>query len=254
MGGEDKLDIGVQFANHADKLLLPFDVQGGFRLVHEKHTAVIVTHQYGQQDDEHLLLTRRQFVGQQALAVLIENDVVAFAVYLLMGIAEKFVHHILELPLGNGKGGSQATLLFITTEQLYHLIANVHLVVQITALEQIELPVQFRLHVGIGHACRKVAHDEGAVIATDYIIRDKGGCGVVEVDVYPVLLVTLHFTRCLFQIVDRTVQDSGLPHSVDAGKYIDVRTQVPGNIVPMPQSVYFDTLDVIGLYFHGFLL
>ena len=41
---------------------------------------------------------------------------------------------------------------------------------------------------------------------------------------------------------------------IDAGKYIDVRTQVPGNIVPMPQSVYFDTLDVIGLYFHGFLL
>ena len=41
-------------------------------------------------------------------------------------------------------------------------------------------------------------------------------------------------------------RDSGLPHSVDTGKYIDVRTQVPGNIVPMPPSVYFDTLDVIG--------
>ena len=94
----------------------------------------------------------------------------------------------------------------------------------------------------------------GAVVATDYIIGNKGGGGIVEVDAYPVLLVTLHFTRCLFQIVDRTVQDSGLPHSVDAGKNIDVRTQVPGNIVPMPQSVYFDTLDVIGLYFHGFLL
>ena len=229
-------------------------MQGGFRLVHEEYAVVIVTHQHGQQDDQHLLLARRQFVGQQALAVLIENDVVAFAVYRLMGIAEKLVNHILELPLGEGKGGSQAALLFVTAEQFYHLVADVHLVVQITALEQIELPVQFRLHVGIGHACRKVAHDKGTVVAADYIIGDKGGCRIVEVDVYAVLLVTLHFTRCLFQIVDRTVQDSGLPHSVDAGKYIDVRTQVPGNIVPMPQSVYFDTLDVIGLYFHGFLL
>ena len=89
MGGEDKLHIGIQAAYHADELLLPFDVQGGFRLVHEEYAVVIVTHQHGQQDDQHPLLARRQFVGQQALAVLIENDVVAFAVYRLMGIAEK---------------------------------------------------------------------------------------------------------------------------------------------------------------------
>lgn len=31
MGGEDKLHIGIQAAYHADELLLPFDVQGGFR-------------------------------------------------------------------------------------------------------------------------------------------------------------------------------------------------------------------------------
>ena len=64
MGGENKLHIGIQVAYHADELLLPFDVQGGFRLIHEEYAVVIVTHQHGQQDDEHLLLARRQFVRQ----------------------------------------------------------------------------------------------------------------------------------------------------------------------------------------------
>ena len=58
-----------------------------------------------------------------------------------------------------------------------------------------------------------VSYTHLAVVAADYILGDKGGCRIIEVDVYPVILVTLHFTRCLFQIVDRTVQDSGFPHS-----------------------------------------
>ena len=121
-------------------------------------------------------------------------------------------------------------------------------------MKQIELPIQLGLHIRIRHTGGKISHDKGTVVTADHIIRNEGSHRIIEENMYPVLLITLYFSCGLFQIAHRTVQNCGLSHSVDAGKYIDVRTQVPGNIVPMPQSVYFDTLDVIGLYFHGFLL
>ncbi len=62
----------------------------------------VVLHEYGEQDDEHLLFAGRKFVGEQQFAVLIESDVVPFAVYLLTGVTEKFVNHILKTAFGYG--------------------------------------------------------------------------------------------------------------------------------------------------------
>lgn len=252
MGGENNLDIGVQVAYHADELLLPFYVQGGFRLIHEKHAMVTVAHQDSQQDDEHLLLTGRKLVGQKAFIILIEHDVVAFAIYLLAGIAEEAVYHILEFPFGKRKGGSHAALLLVTAKQFYHLVADVHLIVQIATLKQIKLPVQFRPDIGISHAGSKIAHDEWPVVTANYIVGNKCRLRIIEGYAYSVLFVTLHSTRRLLQIIDRTVQDGCLPHPVDARQDIDIGTQFSRNIIPMPQPVYLDTFDVIGLYFHGF--
>ena len=64
MSGQYYLYIGVQLTNHSDKFLLPLDVERGFRFIHEKNVMFIVLHQYSQQDNKHLFLTGREFIGQ----------------------------------------------------------------------------------------------------------------------------------------------------------------------------------------------
>ena len=79
MGGKDNLHVGIQFANQADETLLPLYVEGHFGLVHEKYTPTIVLHEHGEENDKHLLFTRRELVGIERIAILFEEDFVALA-------------------------------------------------------------------------------------------------------------------------------------------------------------------------------
>src|SRR3712207_8850370 len=83
----------------------------------------------------------------------------------------------------------------------------------------------------IRHLCRKIAHDERAVVTADYIVRNTGSLRIIEEKMHPFLRVALEVTRKLFQIIDRTVDDGRLPHPVDAGKDIHIRSQIPCDIV-----------------------
>ena len=59
----------------------------------------------------------------------------------------------------------------------------------------------------------------------DDVIRNIGCLGIVEKETYSVLLVTFHFTGKFFEVSHRTVQNGSLPHSIDAGENVHIRTQ-----------------------------
>ena len=252
MGGKDELHLRVQAADHADELLLPLDVERGFGLVHEEDAVGAFAHEHGEQDDEHLLLARRELVGQQAFAVLIEGDFVAAAVDGLARVAEELVDHVLEAALGQGElRGKGALRVVVAAQQLDHAVAHVHLIVQVAALQQVELPVELGAHVGIGHAGGEVAHDERPVVGADDVVRDGGGVGAVEVDAHALQFAVLHLARgAVLQESHGAVQDGGLAHAVDTGQDVDVGAQVPGHVVAVPQAVDLDAADIVGLYFH----
>ena len=63
MGSEYYLDVGVEAYQEFKQSLLPFDVEADFRFVHEEHEGLPVLHQYGEQDDEHLLFAAGELVG-----------------------------------------------------------------------------------------------------------------------------------------------------------------------------------------------
>ena len=253
MGGENELDVRIEFAYHADEFLLPFDVQGGFGFVHEENAVGTVAHEDGQQDDKHLLLTGREFVGQEAFAILQEDDFVAAAVDGLAGVAEELVHHVLELAFRGGEVGGLRTLVVVTGEEFDHAVADVDLIVEVTALQEVELPVEFGLDVGICHAGGKVTHDERAVVAADNVVGDIGGIGMVEGDADSFAFAALYLAGKFFEVMDGAVEDGTLADAVDAGEDVDVGAEIPGDVVAVPEAVYLDSLDVVGLLFHGLL-
>ncbi len=75
-------------------------------------------------------------------------------------------------------------------------------------MQEIKLPVQFRFDVRIGHAGGKVAHNQGAVVTTNYVVRNIRGIRTVEGNTYALYLAVLYLPRKFFQIVDGTV-DTG---------------------------------------------
>ena len=101
-------------------------------------------------------------------------------------------------------------------------------------MQEIELPVQFRLYILVGHAGCEVTHNQGTVVASDDVIRNIGCLGIVEKETHSVLLVTFHFTGKFFEVSHRTVQNGSLPHSVDAGEDVHIGTQIPSYIKAFP--------------------
>ena len=164
---------------------------------------------------------------------------------------ESFYQEILKFPFRNGQIGSQFSLFVITAQQFNHFVTDVHLIVKVATLKQIELPIQLGLHIRIRHTGGKISHDKGTVVAADHIIRNEGSHRIIEENMYPVLLITLYFSCGLFQIAHRTVQNCGLSHSVDAGKDIHIRTQIPLYIKATPESFDLDPPDIVCLLFHN---
>jgi miniconductance mechanosensitive channel len=77
---------------------------------------------------------------------------------------------------------------------------------------------------GMQESGGKVAHNQGAVVTTNYVVRNIRGIRTVEGNTYALYLAVLYLPRKFFQIVDGTVKDRGFPHSVDTGKDIHVGT------------------------------
>ena len=140
MRGQDNLHIGVQFQYQFYQPLLPFYVQAHLGLIHKEHVGVVVLHQHGQQDGQHLLLTTRQLIRHQCFANLREPYLVLRPDYLLARFLEQFVHHVLEslLRFRQVLCGIRIALL----QFFDNAVAYVHLIVQILALQVIQLEVE----------------------------------------------------------------------------------------------------------------
>ena len=199
-----------------------------------------------------MLLTGRKFVRKQQFSILIESNIIPFTVYFLACITEQFVNHILKTTLGYGQSSCfDPYFLVIIGEHFNHLVTYIDLIIKIAALQQIKLPIQFGLHVLIGHAGSKVTHNQRTVVTPDHIVWDIGRLRIVEEKTNTVLLVTFHFTGEFFKISYRTVQDGSFSYSVNTGKDIHIGTQIPSYIKTLPESMNFDTTDIVGLLFHN---
>ena len=142
MGSQDNLHIRIQLQAEVYQPLLPLHVERHLRLVHKEHVRLIILHQHRQQDNQDLLLTARQAIRQQHLTYLRELQLVGRTDHLLSRITEQLVDDILEtgLLLRYLLGSLSITSL----ELLDDAVADIHLIIQILALQLEELHVKQR--------------------------------------------------------------------------------------------------------------
>ena len=181
MGGQNNLHPRVQLHYQVDEPFLPLYVQAHLRLVHEEHVGLLVFHKHRQQDGQHLLLATRQLVGHQRLTHLREAYLVLRADYLLARLLKQVVHHVLKAPLGlrQALGGIGVALL----QRLDDAVADVHLVVQILALQMVQLEVECRPYACVHHVQRLVV-EHGRVERTYHVVANMRGILRLCRDVY----------------------------------------------------------------------
>ena len=144
MGGHDDLDIRIKLQHQTDELLLPFKMKADFRLIHKEDIRLVVLHQHGKEDGENLLLTSRELIRRELLTYLVEADFVGSTDDGLAGILEKIIYHILEHLLRFTQFLSlEGCIRFATLQDGDDAVADVHLIIQILALQLEELPVEF---------------------------------------------------------------------------------------------------------------
>ena len=144
VGGDDELHVGIELQNEVDELLLPFKVQAHLGLIHEQHIGELVFHQHGEQNHQHLFFTTRELIGQQHFAHLIETYLVFCAHNGLSCFCKKAVNEVLKQLFRGGialRFGSPVRRSALQSSN--HLIAHIHLIIQIFALQLKQLPVQF---------------------------------------------------------------------------------------------------------------
>ena len=186
MGGENDLHVGVELEHHVDEALLPLEVEARLGFIHEEDVRLAVLCEGCEQDDEHLLLATGEFVGRELLSELQETQFVARAVNALSRFREKVVHKVKE----HGFICRCLRCLFFcvgrtTRQELNHAVAHIHLIVQVAALELIELPVQFRRHRRIGQCAQAVALYELTVEGADDVVADIGRVRGIKVNANP---------------------------------------------------------------------
>ncbi len=132
-----------------------------------------------------------------------------------------------------------------------HAVAHVDLVVQVTALQKVQLAVQFRHHPGVGQVLQHGAVQQGAVETVHDVEAHGVGVGrlVGELHVWPLGPV---FLRAIHQLRDHFLQDCTLPHSVHPAQYVDRAVQVPHDMLfPAPERGNLDAPNVIANFFHS---
>ena len=242
MGSENNLYVGVQLYNEVNKPLLPLNVQRHLGLVHEEHVGLPVLHQDGQQNGQHLLLTRRQLVGHQRLANLREAYLVLRAHYLLAGLLEQVVHQVLKalLRLRQLLGSLSVALLQLADDA----VAYVHLIVQVLTLQVVQLEVQSRPYARIHHVQRLVVK-HGRVQRADDVVTHMGGIRGNGRNVHPLEQVVLQVTIGA-DAAEHLVQYGRLAHAVDAAKDVHMRVELPYNVLlAAPKSVYLYLPNIV---------
>ena len=133
---------------------------------------MVVLHQHGKEDSENLLLTSRELIRRELLTYLVEADFVGSTDDGLAGILEKTIYDILEHSLRFAQLLSlEGGIRFATLKHGDDAVADVHLIIQILALQLEELPVEFgnqsKVYL-VDHLC---IH-QWSVYRSDYIIAN----------------------------------------------------------------------------------
>ena len=176
MGGEDNLYIGIEQENHVYELLLPIDMQAHLRLVHKKDIMLVVLDEHSEQYGEHLLFATRKLVRHQHLTNLSKCNLVLSAYKPLACLSKEAVEHILEFLLWLGY--PLCLYCGIRPAALQHLddaVADVHLLVEILALQLVELPVELGDYRCIHNLVDRLAADERTVHTADKVIANPTG-------------------------------------------------------------------------------
>ena len=130
----------------------------------------MVFYEHCEQYGENLLLATRQLVWHKRLAHLREAYLIVCAYYFLTGVGEERVNDVLEPLLWL----RQFLRLFARRgpaflQHLYNAVADVDLIVEILALELVELPVEFRGKRDI-HLRHHLGIDKRAVKRPDDVV------------------------------------------------------------------------------------
>ena len=139
---------------------MPLDVQTHLWFVHKENVRLAVLHQHRQQYDEHLLLSARELVRGNLLAHRPEEYLIVVTADGLARILEEAIYEVHEVCLLlSHLAGQLLCIGHLAGEDSHHAVAHVHLVIEIVALQLVELQVEFRL----GHLAKQVARHERAV-------------------------------------------------------------------------------------------
>ena len=226
MGCHDNLDVRVEPQHQGNELLLPFKVQTDLWLVHEEHIGLIVFHQHSEQNGKHLLLACRQLIRLQHLAYLVELNLVGIADNGLARLAEQVVHNVLEHLLGLAECLSLLCRIgFATLQHSNDAVADIHLIVQILALQLEKLPVELSNKRKI-HLADHLRVEQRTVDRTNHVKPD------------PLSLLGLHLQmNALEQMAGKLapgtqafhylVENGALAHSVHTAQDVHPAVEVP---------------------------
>ena len=206
-------------------------MQAHLGLVHEEHIRLTVLDEHREQDDEHLLLAARELVWHERLAHLRELYLVCRPHYLLPRIGEELVHDVLEFLLRLGQGlrlrrriGSSAL------QGLDDTVAHVHLIVEILALQGIQLPVELR-------------HEAQPHLAEQFLVHHGVVKRAYDVKPYPLRVfghyaqshalehVAGEFAACR-KSLHHLVDDGALAHSVHSAQDVHAPVEIPQHVFP----------------------
>lgn len=241
MGGQDDLHVRVQFQHQVDESFLPLDVQRHLGLVHEEHVGLAVFHEHGEQDGQHLLLAAGELVGHQCLADLREAYLVLGTHNLLAGFGEQLVDDVLEPLLGLRQllRGIGIALLQFGNDA----VADVHLIVEVFALQVVQLEVECRGDAGV-HMAHRLQVQHGGVQRADDVVADVRCVLGFHQQVDTFEQVVGH-VAVRVDALHHLVQDGRLAHAVDAAQHVDVRVECPDDVLlAAPEGVNLNLLDV----------
>ena len=193
VGGHDDLDVRIEFQHQTDELLLPFEVKADFRLIHKEDIRLVVLHQHGKEDGENLLLTSRELIRRELLTYLVEADFVGSTDDGLASILEKAIYDILEHLLRFAQLLSlEGGIRFAALKHGDDAVADVHLIIQILALQLEELPVEFG-NQGEVYLVDHLGIHQWSIYRADYIISNPLCLLRLHLQVYALDHVTREF-------------------------------------------------------------
>ena len=248
MGGQHDLHVRIQFDTQVDEPFLPLDMQTHLGLVHKQHVGQIILYEHRQQDGQYLFLAARQLIRHQRLTDLRESYLVLCPHDLLASLRKQVVHDILEtaLLLRQLLGGIGMALLQLFDDT----VADVHLIVQILALQVIELEIEGRADTGIHHVQGLVV-EHGRVERTDNVEAYMRGVGRFHLDAHTLQQV-VDDVAVGVHTLDHLVQDGALTHTVDTAQDVYLTVQFPHHVfLPAPERVDLYPTDIISILLHS---